>query len=202
MGILMHVWDALRMAFAMFWEIFWALSLGFSISGAVQAVVSKKEMTRLLPDASPSTLLKALGLGAASSSCSYAAVAITRSLIRKGADFTAAMAFQFASTNLVVELGIISYLAMVLAGLIVEALCYALHLVPAEHRAKVVEASIQWNYTTVLNLLFGAVALLLVIRFFRTGGPEMLALMDESPPEHDDAPHGRTQPQGRRRARG
>ena len=400
MGILMHVWDALRMAFAMFWEIFWALSLGFSISGAVQAVVSKKEMTRLLPDASPSTLLRALGLGAASSSCSYAAVAIARSLIRKGADFTAAMAFQFASTNLVVELGIIlalligwqftaaeflggvlmvyllaflfrlslrpglvreakeqaekgikglmeghagmdmavtegslrqrltssqgltaishyfvidvvsvwkdialglliagalsawvparfwqafflvrhgsllpkiwgaaigplvsvisfvcsignvpmaavlwnggisfggvisfifadliilpilniyrkyygvkmmgflfftSYLAMVLAGLIVEALFYALHLVPAEHRAKVVEASIQWNYTTVLNLLFGAVALILVIRFFRTGGREMLAMMDESPPEHDHAPHDRTEPQGRQRARG
>src|SRR5712692_890222 len=107
MDLLMHVWDAIRMAFAMFWEIFWALALGFGISGAVQAVVSKREMTRLLPDASPKSLLKALALGAASSSCSYAAVAIARSLIRKGADFTAAMAFQFASTNLVVELGII-----------------------------------------------------------------------------------------------
>ena len=60
----MHVEDALRMAFAMFWEIFWALVLGFGISGAVQAVVSKKEMTRLLPDASPSSLVKALALGA------------------------------------------------------------------------------------------------------------------------------------------
>jgi hypothetical protein len=68
---------------------------------------------------------------------------------------------------------------MVMAGLIVEALFYALHLVPAEHRAKVAEASIQWNYTTFLNLLFAIVALLLVIRFFRTGGPEMLAMMNE-----------------------
>src|SRR5947209_20184168 len=76
MAALMHVWDALRMAFAMFWEIFWAPALGFAISGAVQAVVSKKEVTRLLPDASPTSLLKAVGLGAASSSCSYHAVAI------------------------------------------------------------------------------------------------------------------------------
>jgi uncharacterized membrane protein YraQ (UPF0718 family) len=388
MSVPLHIWDALRMAFAMFWEIFWALVLGFGISGAVQAVVSKREMTRLLPDASPRTLLKALGLGAASSSCSYAAVAISRSLIRKGADFTAAMAFQFASTNLVVELGIIlalligwqftaaeflggvlmvfilallfrwrlrpelvreareqaekglkgrmeghagmdmavtegtlrqrltsqkgltaishyfvmdvvsvwqdvalgllisgalsawvparfwqgfflvrhgnllpkiwgaavgplvsvisfvcsignvplaavlwnggisfggvisfifadliiipilniyrkyygvkmtmflfftSYLAMVLAGLIVEGLFYALHLVPAEHRARIVEASIQWNYTTILNIVFGAVALLLVVRFFRTGGPEMLAGMGESSEEPNHSqPH-------------
>ena len=385
MDLLMYVWDAIRMAFAMFWEIFWALALGFGISGAVQAVVSKREMTRLLPDASPKSLLKALALGAASSSCSYAAVAIARSLIRKGADFTAAMAFQFASTNLVVELGIIlalligwqftaaeflggilmvfilaflfrlflrpalvreakeqaekgikgvmeghagmdmavtegslwqrltskegltaishyfvmdvvsvwkdvvlglliagalsawvparfwqafflvrhgsilpkiwgaavgplvsvisfvcsignvplaavlwnggisfggvisfifadliiipilniyrkyygfrmavflfftSYAAMVLAGLTVEALFYALHLVPAEHRAKIVEANVQWNYTTVLNLVFAAIAALLVIRFLRTGGPEMLAMMDESPGEHEHA---------------
>jgi uncharacterized membrane protein YraQ (UPF0718 family) len=375
------------MAFAMFWEIFWALALGFGISGAVQAVVSKKEMTLLLPDASPGTLLKALALGAASSSCSYAAVAIARSLIRKGADFTAAIAFQFASTNLVVELGIIlallmgwqftaaeflggilmvyilaflfrlllrrdlvreakeqaekgikgameghaamdmavmegslwrrltsregltaishyfvmdvvsvwkdivlglliagalsawvparfwpafflvrhgrilpklwgaavgplvsvisfvcsignvplaavlwnggisfggaisfifadliiipilniyrkyygarmavvlfftSYLAMVMAGLIVEAMFYVFHLVPAEHRATVVEAGIQWNYTTVLNILFAVVASLLVVRFLRTGGPEMLAMMDDSPEGHDCAAH-------------
>jgi uncharacterized protein len=73
----------------------------------VQAVVSKGEMSRLLPDASPRSLCLASGLGPASSSCSYAAVALARSAFRKGADFTAAMAFQFASTNLVIELGII-----------------------------------------------------------------------------------------------
>jgi hypothetical protein len=99
--------DALSFAFGMFWEILWALILGFALSGAVQAVVSKGEMRRLLPDDSPRSLGIACGLGAASSSCSYAAVALSRSLFTKGADFTASMAFQFASTNLVVELGIV-----------------------------------------------------------------------------------------------
>src|SRR5437764_1107174 len=103
---------ALSIAFGMFWEILWALALGFLISGAIQAVVSKTEMKRLLPDASAKTLLVACGLGAASSSCSYAAVAIARSLIRKGADFTASIAFEFASTNLVIELGILLVLLM------------------------------------------------------------------------------------------
>src|SRR2546421_11503225 len=98
---------ALWMAFAMFWEILWPLILGFGLSGAVQAIVSKSEMTKLLPDDSPRSLAVASGLGAASSSCSYAAVALARSLFRKGADFTSAMAFEFASTNLVIELGII-----------------------------------------------------------------------------------------------
>jgi uncharacterized membrane protein YraQ (UPF0718 family) len=99
--------DALRFAFGMTWEILWALILGFALSGAVQALVSKRQMRRLLPDDSPRTLAVAAGLGAVSSSCSYAAVALARSLFRKGANFTSAMAFQFASTNLVVELGII-----------------------------------------------------------------------------------------------
>jgi uncharacterized protein len=99
--------DALGLAVAMLWEILWALILGFALSGAVQAVVSKRELSRLLPDDSPRSLAIASGLGAASSSCSYAAVALARSIFRKGADFTAAMAFQFASTNLVIELGII-----------------------------------------------------------------------------------------------
>jgi uncharacterized membrane protein YraQ (UPF0718 family) len=99
--------DALSFSFGMFWEILWALILGFALSGAVQAVVSKKAMRELLPDDSTRSLARATGLGAASSSCSYAAVALARSLFRRGADFTAAMAFQFASTNLVIELGII-----------------------------------------------------------------------------------------------
>jgi uncharacterized protein len=99
--------DALSLAFGMFWEILWALILGFAISAAVQAVVSKEEMRRLLPDDSPRSLGIACGLGAASSSCSYAAVAMARSVFRRGADFTAAMVFEFASTNLVIELGIV-----------------------------------------------------------------------------------------------
>ncbi len=103
---------ALWMAFAMFWEILWPLILGFGLSGAVQAVVSKAEMSRLLPDDSPKSLTIATGLGAASSSCSYAAVALARSIFRKGADFTAAMAFELASTNLVAELSIILIVLM------------------------------------------------------------------------------------------
>ena len=99
--------DALSFAFGMFWEILWALILGFALSAVVQAVVSKREMRRLLPNDSPKTIAVATGLGAASSSCSYAAVALARSLFRRGADFTAAMAFEFASTNLVFELGIV-----------------------------------------------------------------------------------------------
>jgi uncharacterized protein len=105
--ILAELGDALSFAFGMFWEILWALILGFAISGTVQAVVSKAEMRRLLPDDSPRSLGIACGLGAATSSCSYAAVAMARSVFRKGADFTSAMVFEFAATNLVIELGIV-----------------------------------------------------------------------------------------------
>jgi uncharacterized protein len=374
---------ALSLAVAMLWEILWALILGFALSGVVQAVVSKDEMSRLLPDDSPRSLCVATGLGAASS-CSYAAVALARSIFRKGADFTAAMAFQFASTNLVIELGIIMavllgwqftlaeflggplmivllavvfrlflrrglveqarrqadrglagrmeghaemdmavtdgspwsrvrsargftatshyfvmdwasvwvdltlglliagalaawvpegfwqgfflvdhpllaklwgplvgpvvavvsfvcsignvplaavlwnggisfggvvafifadlivlpildiyrkyygwrmagfllasfYSAMVAAGLLVELVFSGLGLVPEERAAKVVEASITWNYTTVLNLVFLTLAAVLVFRFLRTGGPAMLRMMS-GPAAHDD--HG------------
>src|SRR5437870_819496 len=104
--------QSLSMAFAMFWEILWALILGFGLSAVVQAVVSKREMTRLLPDDSAKSISIACGLGAASSSCSYAAVALARSIFRKGANFTAAMVFQFASTNLVIELGILMIVLM------------------------------------------------------------------------------------------
>src|SRR5437016_8170037 len=107
MDIVPTVGHALWMAFALLWEILWPLILGFGLSAVVQAVVSKSEMTKLLPDDSPKSLAIALALGAASSSCSYAAVALARSIFRKGAHFTAAMAFEMASTNLVVELGII-----------------------------------------------------------------------------------------------
>jgi uncharacterized membrane protein YraQ (UPF0718 family) len=99
--------DALSFAFGMLWEILWALILGFALSAVVQAVVSKRELRRLMPDDSPRTLAVATGLGAASSSCSYAAVALARSLFRRGADFTASIAFEIASTNLVFELGIV-----------------------------------------------------------------------------------------------
>jgi uncharacterized membrane protein YraQ (UPF0718 family) len=98
---------ALSLAFAMFWEILWPLILGFLLSSIVQALVSKKDMVRLLGNDSPRCITLAGLFGFASSSCSYAAVALARSLFRKGADFTAAIVFEFASTNLVIELGII-----------------------------------------------------------------------------------------------
>ena len=109
MGALAH---ALAVTGSMTWEILWALVLGFALSAIVQAVVRKSTIVQLLGDDRPRTLAVAAGLGAASSSCSYAAVALARSLFRKGANFTAAMAFEIASTNLVVELGIILALLM------------------------------------------------------------------------------------------
>src|SRR6202042_1752338 len=103
---------ALALSGSMTWEILWALILGFTLSAVVQAVVRRSTVVALLGDDRPRTLAIAAGLGAASSSCSYAAVALARSLFRKGAKFTAAMAFEIGSTNLVVELGIILALLM------------------------------------------------------------------------------------------
>ncbi|MGV9702770.1 permease [Streptomyces sp. NPDC003483] len=109
----MHaILHALSITGSMTWEITWALILGFGLSAVVQAVVRRATVARLLGDDRPRTLVLAAGLGAASSSCSYAAVALARSLFRKGANFTAAMAFEIASTNLVVELGVILALLM------------------------------------------------------------------------------------------
>jgi hypothetical protein len=109
----MHaVLHALSIAGSMTWEIAWALILGFALSAVIQAVIRRSTVVRLLGDRRPRTLAVAAGLGAASSSCSYAAVALARALFRKGADFTAAMAFEIASTNLVIELGVILALLM------------------------------------------------------------------------------------------
>ncbi|MGA3340957.1 MAG: permease [Methylocella sp.] len=114
--------DALDMAFAMGWEILWPLVLGFALSAVIQAIVSHREMSRLLPDDSPRSIGIALALGAASSSCSYAAVAIARSIFRKGANFSAAMAFEMASTNLVLELSIILIVLMGCHFMVAEAI--------------------------------------------------------------------------------
>ena len=105
--MLQAIVHALFMAAVMGWKMLWALILGFAVSGVIQAVVSRKEMAKLLPDDHAGAIARAAGLGAASSSCSYAATAIARSIVKQGGDFTAAMAFQFASTNLVLELGLI-----------------------------------------------------------------------------------------------
>ena len=112
MRVLAAVGHALELAGSMTWEILWALILGFALSAVVQAVVRRSTIVALMGDDRPRTLAVSAGLGAASSSCSYAAVALARSLFRKGANFTAAMAFEIGSTNLVVELGIILALLM------------------------------------------------------------------------------------------
>jgi uncharacterized membrane protein YraQ (UPF0718 family) len=104
--------EALALAGSMTCEILWALILGFVLSAVVQAVVRKATIVRLMGDDRPRTLAVASPLGAASSSCSYAAVAPGRSLFRRGAHFTAATAFEIGSTNLVGELGIIPALLM------------------------------------------------------------------------------------------
>src|SRR4051812_10349155 len=106
------LWQALAIAGSMTWEILWALILGFALSAVVQAVVRRESVVRALGDDGPAALARATGLGIASSSCSYASVALARSLFRKGASFTAAMVFEIASTNLVIELGIILALLM------------------------------------------------------------------------------------------
>src|SRR5438445_2860706 len=107
MSALHALGHALAIGGSMTWEILWALILGFTLSAVVQAVVRRSTIVRLLGDDRPRTLAVATGLGAASSSCSYAAVALARSLFRKGASFTAAMAFEIASTNLLIELAVI-----------------------------------------------------------------------------------------------
>src|SRR5579875_1325548 len=110
--ILNDLLNALFMAVSMLWEILWPLILGFTLSGIVQAVVSRQAMAKALGGDSLKNLSFATFFGIASSSCSYAAVALARSLFQKGASFTSAMIFELASTNLVIELGIILIVLM------------------------------------------------------------------------------------------
>src|SRR5204863_1154038 len=101
MSLLDQLGDALAAAGSMTWQITWSLILGFALSAVVQAVVRRETVARMLGGSGPGSLARATGLGAASSSCSYAAVALARSLFRKGSSFVAAMVFEIASTNLV-----------------------------------------------------------------------------------------------------
>jgi uncharacterized protein len=105
--VLIDIGHSCREGFFMFWETLWALVLGFGLSGAVQAFVSRSEMERLLGRSGPREIARASLLGAASSSCSYAASAMAKTLFQRGADFVSSMVFMFASTNLVIELGIV-----------------------------------------------------------------------------------------------
>jgi uncharacterized membrane protein YraQ (UPF0718 family) len=101
------IWHGIRDSLEMAWEVWWALVLGFAISAIVQAWVPRERIQQLLSGDGAKPLTWATGLGAASSSCSYAAVAIGKSLFQKGASAVSALAFQFASTNLVWELGLV-----------------------------------------------------------------------------------------------
>src|SRR3989454_11791427 len=102
--------DSLRMAFFMFWETLWPLVFGLALSGAVQAFISRSQMQRVMGDRRPKTLGLAAVFGAASSSCCYSPSAMAKSLFAKGADFTTAMVFMLASTNLVIELGLVLWI--------------------------------------------------------------------------------------------
>jgi uncharacterized membrane protein YraQ (UPF0718 family) len=132
MAVLSTIGDGLWAAFQMAWEVCWALVLGFALSGIVQAWVPRSRIERALGGRGPREVSLATGLGAASSSCSYAAIAIAKSMFEKGASFASAMVFQFASTNLVFELGIVIWvfigwqftLAELVGGLILIALMW------------------------------------------------------------------------------
>src|SRR5438067_11410752 len=112
MANLAWLWTGLSHGDAMFWETLWALVLGFGISAALQVFVSKERMTQLLGRNGLEEILLATGFGAACSSCSYAAASIGRSAFQKGAALVPALAFMFASTNLVIELGVVLWLLM------------------------------------------------------------------------------------------
>src|SRR5579884_3252497 len=107
MDVLEVIWHGLRDSFLMAWQVWWALVLGFAISAIVQAWVPRERIQGLMSGSGPRSVGWATGLGAASSSCSYAAIAIAKSLFQKGASAASALAFQFASTNLVWELGLV-----------------------------------------------------------------------------------------------
>jgi len=111
-GIATDLGRALREAFFMFWETLWPLVLGFGLSGAVQAFVSRRTMVRAFGDHRPAAVMRASAFGMASSSCSYAASAMAKSMFQKGADFITSLVFMFASTNLVVELGLVLIVLM------------------------------------------------------------------------------------------
>src|SRR4030081_2901022 len=112
MPVVQAIGEALAMAFYMFWEVLWPLALGFLISAVVQSVVSKQAVVRMLGRRDLRGVTFATLAGAASSSCSYAAVAVARGLFRKGADFGNAIIFEFASTNLVFELGLVLFVLL------------------------------------------------------------------------------------------
>jgi uncharacterized membrane protein YraQ (UPF0718 family) len=106
-GVLGTIREGLEQSLLMAYQVWWALVLGFAISAVVQAWVPRRRVESALAGSGIGPLARATGLGAASSSCSYAAIAIAKSLFQKGASAATMLAFQFASTNLVWELGLV-----------------------------------------------------------------------------------------------
>ncbi len=153
----------LHHALVMLWETFWALVMGFGVSAGLQTFVSKEQMSRAFGRTNLKTMLLATGFGAASSSCSYAAAAAGRSAIQQGAALIPALAFMFASTNLVIELGAV-YTSMVLAGIIVDLVFAALGLIPEGPRPPSVVEHIEiiWNYTSWLDIVAAIVFAFLI----------------------------------------
>jgi uncharacterized protein len=142
--VLSKIGDGLSNAFLMAWAVWWALVLGFAISAVVQAWVPRRRIEAALAGEGAKPVLLATGLGAASSSCSYAAIAIGKSLFQKGASAVAALAFQFASTNLVWELGLVLWvligwqftLAEYVGGLLMIGLMWAMLRLFVSRRAE------------------------------------------------------------------
>src|SRR3982074_3493560 len=112
MILLANIGEALMLAAGMAWQVGWSLILGFTLSGVVQAVVSKERMQQLLGRDGVREIALATGFGAVSSSCSYASAAMSKTLFKKGAALIPSLAFLFSSTNLVIELGIVLWLLM------------------------------------------------------------------------------------------
>src|SRR6059058_691803 len=143
-GVFDVIWGGLKDSFLMAWEVWWALVLGFAISAIVQAWIPRARIERSLSGSGGRPVGLATGLGAASSSCSYAAVAIAKSLFQKGASAAAAFAFQFASTNLVWELGLVLWVligwqftvAEYLGGLVMIGLMWAMLRLFVSRRAE------------------------------------------------------------------
>ena len=165
MRVLHAVGHALALSGSMTWQILWALVFGFLLASVIQALVRRRAVERVLGDDRPRTMALAGVLGAASSSCSYAAVALARALVRKGASFATAMAFEIASTNLVVELGIVlavllgwQFTAAEFVGgpvmIVVVAVCFRLFV-----RTDVIEAARQQAARMVPGVMEGHAAM-------------------------------------------
>src|SRR5207302_1522486 len=177
MDVLEVLWHGLRDSFLMAWEVWWALVFGFAISGIVQAWIPRERIETALSGSGARPVALATGLGAASSSCSYAAIAIAKSLFEKGASSTTMLAFQFASTNIVWELGLVLWvligwqftLAEYVGGLVMGPLIAVLSFVCSVGNVPL--AAVLWSggisFAGVLAFLFADLIVLPIIAIYR-----------------------------------